>query len=143
MLRRNFNESQYRLELDISPELQTVDAGYYKSLIGVLRWIVEMGRVDICCKVSMMSSFVAMPREGHQQQLYHLFAYLKKHHNARVVFDLTYPDIDYSKFEQQSWTKFYGEIAEELSPDMPETLGKEFIMQAFVDADHAGDTRTR
>ena len=55
----------YRPELDTSPELDPEEGTYYQYLIGVLRWMVEMGRVDICCEVSMLSSFVAMPREGH------------------------------------------------------------------------------
>ena len=38
----------YRPELDVSPELGSTEATYYMSLIGVLRWIVELGRVDIC-----------------------------------------------------------------------------------------------
>ena len=41
-------KSTYRPELDISAELNPTDASYYQSLIGVLRWIVELGRVDIC-----------------------------------------------------------------------------------------------
>jgi hypothetical protein len=56
----------YRPELDVSPELGEVDAAYYMSLIGVLRWMVELGRVDICldkgytCVVPMRSKDVSM-----------------------------------------------------------------------------------
>ena len=31
--------------------------------------MVELGRVDICCEVSMMSTCLALPRVGHLQQL--------------------------------------------------------------------------
>ena len=55
----------YRPEVDKSPELAPEDASYYQSLIGILRWMVELGRVDICCEVSMMSTQLAMSREGH------------------------------------------------------------------------------
>ena len=57
--------NKYRPELDSSPELRGEDASWYQSMIGVLRWIVEMGRIDICVEVSMMSSQVTMPREGY------------------------------------------------------------------------------
>ena len=40
----------YRPELDVSRELNVADTAYYKSLIGILRWIVELGRVDVCRK---------------------------------------------------------------------------------------------
>jgi hypothetical protein len=45
-------QTSYRPELDVSPELQPMDATYHISLIGVLRWIVELGRVDICLECS-------------------------------------------------------------------------------------------
>jgi len=88
---------EYRLELDVSPELDPEDAAYYQSLIGVLRWMVEMGRVNICCEISMMSSCIALPREGHLQQLYHVFSYLKVYHNARIVFD---PESDEKRIKE-------------------------------------------
>jgi hypothetical protein len=61
-------QTSYRPELDVSPELQPIDAAYYISLIDVLRWIVELGRVDVCLKCSMLSSHLALPREGHMYQ---------------------------------------------------------------------------
>ena len=39
----------YCPELDANPELELQDATYYQSLIGILRWMVEMGRIDITC----------------------------------------------------------------------------------------------
>jgi hypothetical protein len=135
--------SGYRPELDVSPELDPDDASHYQSLIGILRWIVELGRIDICCEVSMLSSHLALPREGHLQQVYHIFAYLKQKHNARLVFDATYPIVDSSDFPKQDWSSFYGDVQEEVPNNVPEPLGYEFVMRAYVDADHAGDKLTR
>ena len=50
-------------------------------------WIVELGRVDICLEVSMMSSHLALPRKGHMEQVMQIFGYLRKYHNAELVFD--------------------------------------------------------
>ena len=137
--------NNYRPEVDESEELNLVDAAYYQSLIGILRWIVELGRVDICCEVSMLSSCLALPREGHLEQLFHIFAYLKKKHNTEMVFDPSYPVIDKAKFERQDWSNtVYGdELKEDLPPDMPKSRGFGFITTVYVDADHAGDTITR
>jgi len=137
--------NNYRPEIDDSDELNLVDAAYYQSLIGILRWIVELGRVDICCEVSMLSSCLALPREGHLEQLFHIFAYLKKKHNTEMVFDPSYPVIDKAKFERQDWSNtVYGdELKEDLPPDMPKSRGFGFITTVYVDADHAGDTITR
>ena len=135
--------SKYRPECDASPELNGIEGSYYASLIGILCWIVEMGLIDICCEVSMMSSFVMMPRKGHLQQLYHLFAFLKLHQNARLVLDPTYPDIDKSQFEKRDWKECYGEMKEAIPPNMPRALGLEILIRAFVDADYAGDPVSR
>ena len=86
--------TNYRPEIDISTELDAAGALYYQSLIGVLRWIVELGIVGICCEVSMLSSCLALPRQGHLQQLLHIFSYLEKHHNTELVFDPSNPYID-------------------------------------------------
>ena len=136
----------YRPELDVSPELKEVDAAYYMSLIGILRWMVELGHVDICLEVSMMSSHLALPREGHLKQLFNIFAHLKKYHNTELVYDPSVPEIDKSKFELKDWTSSeFGHIQgqEELPPNMPEPRGIGFIMRAKVDADHASDTVSR
>ena len=54
-------KSNYRPEIDITEELGEDESSFYQSLIGVLRWIVVLGRVDICCEVSMLSSHLALP----------------------------------------------------------------------------------
>ena len=53
----------YIPELYISPELDGADGAYYQSLIGILWWMVDLGRIDICCEVSMMYSHLELPRE--------------------------------------------------------------------------------
>ena len=137
---------KYRPEIDITPELQGDDAAYYHSLIGVLRWIVELGRVDIDVEVSMMSSHLALPREGHLRELYHIFAYLKSHANTEMVFDPTPVPFDMSLFERADWSfsPYDGEmLKEELPANMPRPLGTSMTMRVFVDSDHAGDLITR
>jgi len=116
-----------------------------KSLIGILRWIVELGRVDICLECSMMSSALTLPREGHMHQVFHIFAYLKKYHNTELVFDPSDPCIDEPSFELKDWTSSeFGHLQgkEELPPNMPQPRGLGFVIKANVDADHAADTVT-
>jgi hypothetical protein len=81
----------YNPELDESPKLDPARANFHQSQIGILRWCVELGRIDIINEVSMLSTYLCLPREGHLGDVFHVFAYLGLHHNARVVFDLTYP----------------------------------------------------
>jgi hypothetical protein len=70
----------YRPKLDQSLELDpTRGQYYYQSLIGVLHWICELGRLNIMVLVSMLSRYVVSPQEGHLQQVFHMFAYMKHH----------------------------------------------------------------
>ena len=135
--------NNYRPELDGSPELNAEDGTFYQSLIGSLRWMVEMGRLDICCEVSMMSSCVSMPREGHLQQVFQIFGYLKAHHNARIMLDPSYPMVKESDFPKQDWGKFYKIDKEAVPSNIPTSLGMEMVIRGYVDADHAGDKVTR
>ena len=138
--------TSYRPEFDVSPELTPRDSAYYQSLIGILRWIVELGRIDICLEVSMMPSHLAMPRKGHLEQVLHIFAYLRKYHNTELVYDPSDPVVEYDVFEQRDWTSSeFGDIQgkEEIPSNMPEPRGSGFTMRAKVDANHASDTTTR
>jgi hypothetical protein len=63
--------------LDVSQELKADGLNYYQELIGVLRWAVELGRVDLLLETSLMSAHLALPRIGHLEQVMHMFGYLK------------------------------------------------------------------
>jgi hypothetical protein len=80
----------YKPELDESPELDPIKANLYQSQIGIVLWCVELGRIDIITEVSMLSTYLCLPPEGHLDDVFHVFAYLGLHHNSRVVFDPTY-----------------------------------------------------
>ena len=55
----------YRPELDVTPELSPDQASYFGSQIGILRWCVEIGRLDIITEVSFGSDvpYVGLCRE--------------------------------------------------------------------------------
>ena len=136
--------SNYRPELDVSPELDPDRANYFMSLIGILRWCCEIGRMDITCEISMLSSHMALPREGHLTQLFHMFSYLKKKHNSRMVFDPSYPFVDEERFKsEEDWKVLYGDVKEAIPPNAPEARGNEVVIRHYVDADHAGEKLTR
>jgi hypothetical protein len=91
-----------------------------------------------------MSSHMALPREGHLTQLFHMFAYLKKKHNSRMVFDPSYPFVDEERFKSdEDWKVLYGDVTEAIPPAAPQPRGKEVVIRHYVDADHAGERLTR
>jgi Reverse transcriptase (RNA-dependent DNA polymerase) len=135
--------SGYRPELDATPELNAELANYYQSLIGVLRWAVELGRIDIIVEVGMLSRYCVSPRLGHLEQALHIFAYLKRQSSCAMVFDPTEPVIDGSNFQQKDWSSFYPDAKESIPPNIPEPRGAPVVTRCFVDADHAGCLATR
>jgi hypothetical protein len=104
---------------------------------------VELGRINIVTKVSLLSSYLCLMGEGHLDTVFHLFAHLANNHNTRVVFDPTYPVIDEDAFVKADWKAMYGDVKEALSPDAPLPLGKEVDLRLYVDSDHAGEKFTR
>jgi hypothetical protein len=49
--------SGYCPELDALPELDEKRSSYYASLMGVLRWTIELGRIDISVEVGLLLRF--------------------------------------------------------------------------------------
>ena len=133
----------YRPELDGSKELDGERTNYFQGLIGVLRWICELGRIDILVPVSLMSRYLVSPREGHLQEIFHLFGYLKCKHRSTLVFDDTEPTFENALFKECDWKEFYPDAAEGIPSNAPEARGKSVSTTCFVDADHAGCQVTR
>jgi hypothetical protein len=135
--------SGYRPELDVTNELDSELSSRYSQLIGILRWMVELGRVDIYHEVSVLSQYLALPRAGHLEAVYHIFAYLNKHDKSSIVFDPVDPYFNLDDFREVDWSEFYGDVVEELPPKMPKPLGNPVNITCFVDANHAGNVVTR
>jgi hypothetical protein len=136
-------EATYRAEIDESPVLGPELENYFQSQIGILRWCVELGRIEIITEVSMLSAFLCMSREGHSDAVYHLFAHLSLRHNARVVFNPTYPGADMRAFIKTDWKLMYGDVNKAIPPNAPVTRGKSIDLRLSVDSNHAGEHFTR
>ena len=136
--------SGYRPEIDVSPLLPPDGIQKYQQLIGTLRWMIELGRVDILHEVSTLSSFQDAPRQGHLDAVYKIFAYLKKHERSRMLFD-SFEIIPKDNLFQEydTWGDFYVDAEEPIPANALDPLGPPIRMTVFVDADHAGNLITR
>jgi hypothetical protein len=133
----------YRPELGMSKTLNPDCLNYYQGLVGILRWICELGRLDILMPLSMMSRYLVSAREGHLEQLFHVFGYLKEHDKSTIVFDDTLPEFDESRFRVCDWAEYYPDARESIPRDMPKAWGNSVNMSCFVDADHGRCRVTR
>ena len=57
--------NNYIPELNTTPELKAGGLFEYQELTKVLRFEVELGRIDINFEVSMLSSYLVLPRLGY------------------------------------------------------------------------------
>ena len=133
----------YRPEIDSTPELNAAEAAYYQELVGVVRWGVELGRIDINFECSVLSSHTALPREGHMDVILHLFGYLKVGGKWSIMMDPREPKIDESLFADFDWLEFYDDAKEKLPGNPPLPRGKSVTTTTYVDADHAANRLTR
>jgi len=113
---------EYKPELDVSKECNEEEVSQCHQRIGVLRWTVELGRVDICTEVSMMAAHCAMPRKGHLDVVWHMFAYLKRHDKSKMVFDSRSPTflVKTNELPRPDWLDFYKDVKEQVPHDSPE-----------------------
>ena len=132
----------YRPETDTTDPLNATQLQWFQSLIGSLRWIVELGRVDIANAVSLLSSFLATPRTTHLQQALHIFSYLKRYSNPVLMMDLKYMRIEEPP-NTEEWNDFYPSATEPIPSNAPPPLGNSVSTTCFVDADWAGDKVNR
>jgi hypothetical protein len=84
-----------------------------------------------------------LPREGHLESVFHVFAYLGLHQNAIVVFDPTYPSVDMGTLIKTDWKSMYVDVKEIIPSDAPVSCGKEVDLRLFVDSDNSGEQFTR
>ena len=84
----------YTTELDASTVIDPLLTFYYQSQIGVLKWMVELGRLDINTEVLMLNSCLDLPREGHIEAVLYVYGYLHENHKTGLALDPYYLDIN-------------------------------------------------
>ena len=151
--RTPFSSSEYRPELEASDYCNDDLTTVYLNLMGMLRWMIEIGRVDMLHEASLLSQYMALPRTGHLQQALNIFKYIKANANQGwLVYDPLDYDIDWKPIRPNevspieraiSMKELYTEAEDPLPHRMPKPLGKEVNINCFVDSDHAGNRVTR
>ena len=114
----------------------------YQQLIGILRWSVDIGRVDILPEVSFLSSQLALLHVGHLQAVYMVFWYLNQVPKRKMYFDPRKPMISKDRFHKFDWEYFYPDACEPIPLDIPRPRGKSVSTHCFLDANHARDKTT-
>jgi hypothetical protein len=135
-------------EMDTSAVLNDDEHRKFQMLIGMLNWIVSIGRFDIAHATSSLARFSSCPRKGHMDRALQVFGYLKRRSNRRIIVDSRDPIFEggedaFSKDFEKELASAYPEAAEEVDRKIPDPLVDEMEITVFVDSDHAHDKVTR
>ena len=133
----------YHPEIDTSKLLEGDDVTLYQGYIGILRWAVELQRIDIAHATATMAKFMSAPRQGHMVGVLRILAYLHQHIRSKIVADPEYRDWSHKAWTQAEWKEFYPDATEPIPPNAPEARGKPVQINLFCDAAHATCLVTR
>ena len=82
--------------------------------------MVKLGRIYMITNALLLSSHVALPREGHLDSAVHVMAHVGQRYNSRLVYDPSYPEIDHSVFKKCDWSEFHRNAKEAIHVNAPE-----------------------
>ena len=91
---------RYDPKMCVSPEISPDAASQFQHMIGVLRCLLYLGRVDIISKLSLLQSHLALLSEEHLVAEVHTMAYMDQKYNSSLVYYPTFPDKDHSIFQK-------------------------------------------
>ena len=112
MKAKNPFSTKYSPKLDTTPELDANHTRLCLEWVGILRWAVELDRLDMYLEVSLISSQIANPRCGHLKEILHIFAHLKRRNKLTIYFDPCHLDIDEERLIACDWQDFYPDTQE-------------------------------
>ncbi len=114
----------------------------HQMLIGMAQWACTIGQLVIAFAVSSLSRFLAAPHEHYLELVLHLFGYLKKNPNCRIVLD-SRPLLVDDEFKKILSTPISSRtiltLKRTFADNFPTEYGRQLETSMFFDADHAHD----
>ena len=135
----------WKPELDESDFCEVAGNRLYIQLVGILLWIVRLGRVDIAFVISPFSRFSALPRKTHLDELEKIIGFLEKYPDKRLVVNSqpqTFPGRLLSK-SRETMQALYPDAEEEIDPQFPRPMGRPIQTSCWFDSNLAHDQVTR
>lgn len=143
-----FLTNEYRPKLEATNYCDANFHTIYLNITGMLRWMIELGRVDILHKVSLLSQYIALPRLGHLEHALNIFKYIKANlKQGWLVFDLLDYDLEWTPIraneippieQAMAMKDFYHEVEDPIPYKTPNPLDEDVNISCFVYSDHAG-----
>ena len=129
----------YSPELDTIPEFDPDAVLFYLTFIDILRCMIKLWKIDIIMEVSLLSSHVALLREGHLKAAVHIMAQIGRRYISRLVYDPLFQEKNHIVFKECDWSEFLRDVKKAVPVNTLEPQGKGVDICMFLDSDHAGD----
>jgi hypothetical protein len=134
-------------EMDTTPLLGLDNHCKFQMLLGMLQWLVILGRPELCQLISSLNRFGACPREGYLDLAVRSFGYVKTTINKQIAIDsrpleFARANPDFKKLIPDI-IQDHPDAKEELDPGFPKVFGTVMETTILVDSDHAYDLATR
>ena len=97
--------------------------------------------MDILLGTDMLSKHLALPCEGHLEQVFRIVGYFKRRKKLQLLFDSGYPATNENLFNRYDWFNFYRGADDAIPPNMPEAMVHGVIATFFVGANHGGNLK--
>lgn len=137
----------YHPELDTSALLDLNDHRIFQMLLGMLQWMVTIGKLELCQLVSCLNRFGACPREAHLDLAVCSFGYVKTTLHKQIAIDSRPMDFNRASpnFEtlRPDFPRDYPDAKEEMDPGFPKSFEPVLQTTILVDADYVHDLKTR
>ena len=133
-------------ELDDSPLLGLNDYRKFQMLLGMLQWMVTVGKPGLSATVASLNCFVTCTREHHLQLAAQVFGYVKTVLHTKITIDSRPIDFKHDTLAFQvlrpDFLQDYPDTSEKISTNFPSVF--ETILQShfLVDSDHDPDQVT-
>ena len=137
-------ETEYRPELDTTKELDAKTANFYQSQIGILRWMVEIGRVDIITEgLHVGGAYGHAQRRAFAPGLACFLHTLKSITIRRWSLTQRTRPLILTISPSTIGRTFMATSRNNCRPMHQNRVAKSVDMQMFVDSNHAGDKQTQ
>ena len=88
--------------------------------ISFLRWMIQLGRINIIAKLLLLKSHVALHRERYLEPAVHIMTQIGQRFYPRLACHMLCPEIDHSDFNEYDWLEFYKKAKEAVTANAPE-----------------------
>ena len=117
----------------------------HQNLIGISRWIIELGGIANAFQVSALSRYLYFPLNEHLVQALNVFKYLEIHYVNDLALDHCYQCVTSSQNMQskvQVVKDLYADDGEEITSNTLKPGEKPVQVAFLVNSDHGGDIKT-